>query len=245
MSRTFSTAIVVGASSGIGEQLVRQLVAGGCTVAAIARRGEELARIAAELGERVRPYVHDVRDFDAAPALFDRIAADLGGTVDLCVYNAGVMPSIDEHEVDFDKDRAMIEVNLLGAMRWLGLAGAHMEAAGAGTLCGISSVAGDRGRRANPGYHTSKAALTTYLESLRNRLTRYGVTVVTIKPGPVETDMTKGMRLPLVIPAEACARAAISHMRAGSVEAYVHWAWSPIMTVIQAVPSFVFRRTNI
>jgi NAD(P)-dependent dehydrogenase (short-subunit alcohol dehydrogenase family) len=244
MAVSFSTALVVGASSGIGEQLVRQLVASGCTVAAVARREAELARIRGDLGERLYTYAHDVRDFDAAPALFDRIAEDLGG-LDLVIYNAGVMPAVEEHEVDFEKDRQMIEVNLLGAMRWLGLAGAHMEARGSGTLCGISSVAGDRGRRANPGYHTSKAALTTYLESLRNRLARYGVSVVTIKPGPVSTDMTAGMKLPLMIPAEVCARQALSHMRSGTVEAYVPLAWWPIMSVIRAVPSFVFRRTNI
>ncbi len=244
MARTFERALVVGASSGIGEQLVRQLVAGGTRVAAVARREAELRRLAGELGDRVSIHVHDVRDYDAAPATFDRIVDELGG-LDLVIYNAGVMPTIDEHEVDFDKDRQMVEVNLLGAMRWLGLAGAWMEARGAGTLAGISSVAGDRGRRGNPGYHTSKAALTTYLESLRNRLSRYGVTVVTIKPGPVETDMTRGMKLPLLIPAEQCAREALSHMRDGAVEAYVPATWAPIMTVIRMVPSFVFRRTNI
>ncbi len=244
MARNFATALVVGASSGIGEQLVRQLAASGVQVAAVARREGELSRIVADTSGKVRAYVHDVRDFDAAPALFDRIVADLG-SLDLVVYNAGVMPGVDEHEVDFDKDRLMVEVNLLGAMRWLGLAGAYMEARGGGTLCGMSSVAGDRGRRGNPGYHTSKAALTTYLESLRNRLARYGVDVVTIKPGPVETDMTRGMKLPLMITAEACARGALAHMRAGTNEAYVPLAWWPIMTVIQSVPSFIFRRTNI
>ena len=244
MAQSFSTALVVGASSGIGEQLVRQLASSGVRVAALARREVELARIAAGADGKVLTYVHDVRDYDAAPALFDRIAADLGG-IDLVIYNAGVMPGVEEHEVDFDKDRQMVEVNLLGAMRWLGLAGAHMEARGTGTLCGISSVAGDRGRRGNPGYHTSKAALTTYLESLRNRLSRYGVNVVTIKPGPVETDMTRGMKLPLMITPEACARDALAHMRAGTGEAYVPVAWSPIMMVIRNVPSIVFRRTNI
>jgi decaprenylphospho-beta-D-erythro-pentofuranosid-2-ulose 2-reductase len=244
MAQSFSTALVVGASSGIGEQLVRQLAASGVRVAALARREAELARIAAGSDGKVLTYVHDVRDYDAAPGLFDRIAADLGG-IDLVIYNAGVMPSVEEHEVDFDKERQMVEVNLLGAMRWLGLAGAHMEARGKGTLCGISSVAGDRGRRGNPGYHTSKAALTTYLESLRNRLSRYGVNVVTIKPGPVETDMTRGMKLPLMITPDACARDALAYLQTGTGEAYVPFAWSPIMLVIRNVPSLLFRRTNI
>lgn len=244
----FKTAIVVGASSGIGEHLVRQLAREGVTVAALARRASELDRVVKEAGAdgaRIRPYAHDVTDYASVPGTFDRIRADLGD-VDLVIYNAGVMPTVAEGEYNFDKDHAMIAVNLLGAMAWLNPVAAYMEARRAGTIVGISSVAGDRGRRGNPGYHTSKAGLTTYLEALRNRLARYGVTVVTVKPGPVATPMTKDLgKLPLLIQPEAAAAGILAHARAGSVEGYVPAAWWPIMTVIQAVPSFVFRRTNI
>lgn len=240
----FATALVVGASSGIGEALVRQLAREGTTVAAIARRGDHLEKIAAENPGKVRAYVHDVTDFSSTPALFDRIVADLG-QLDLIIYNAGVMPRVEEGEYNFEKDRQMIEVNVLGALAWLNPCAAYMEARRAGTIVGISSVAGDRGRRGNPGYHTSKAALTTYLEALRNRLSRYGVTVVTVKPGPVETPMTAGLKLPLMIKAEAAAAGVLAHAHAGSVEGYVPAVWMPIMAVIRSVPSVVFRRTNI
>jgi NAD(P)-dependent dehydrogenase (short-subunit alcohol dehydrogenase family) len=210
----------------------------------VARRQSELDRIAAAAGPNVRVYVHDVRNFDATPELFDRIVADLGGC-GLFVYNAGVMPAVAESEYDFAKDREMIEVNLLGAICWLDLAAAHMEAARTGTLCGISSVAGDRGRRGNPAYHTSKAGLTTFLEALRNRVSRHGVNVVTVKPGPVDTPMTKGLKLPLLISADACADGALALMRAGTAEGYVPAVWGPIMWVIRNVPSVLFRRTNI
>jgi NAD(P)-dependent dehydrogenase (short-subunit alcohol dehydrogenase family) len=112
-------------------------------------------------------------------------------------------------------------------------------------LCGISSVAGDRGRRGNPAYHTSKAGLTTFLEALRNRVSRHGVNVVTVKPGPVDTPMTKGLKLPLLISADACADGALALMRAGTAEGYVPAVWGPIMWVIRNVPSVLFRRTNI
>ena len=79
------------------------------------------------------------------------------------------MPAVQENEYDFAKDRQMIEVNLLGAMAFGNLAAAHLEAQRSGTLLGISSVAGERGRRGNPGYGASKAGLTSYFESLRNR----------------------------------------------------------------------------
>jgi NAD(P)-dependent dehydrogenase (short-subunit alcohol dehydrogenase family) len=244
MPEPFSTAIVVGASSGIGEAMVRKLAQGGTRVAAVARRQGELDRIAAAAGPNVRVYAHDVRDYDATPALFDRIVADLGGC-DLFVYNAGVMPAVGESEYDFAKDREMIEINLLGAICWIDLAAAFFEAQRKGTLCGVSSVAGDRGRRGNPAYHTSKAGLTTFLESMRNRLSRHGVNVVTIKPGPVDTPMTKGLKLPLIISADACADGALALMRAGTGVGYVPAVWGPIMWVIRNIPSVFFRRTNI
>lgn len=239
----FSSAVVVGASAGIGEIMVKKLAAAGTKVAAVARRRDRLDALAAG-SPNVRPYVHDVRDFEAAAPIFDQIVRDVGD-LDLVVYNAGVMHRIEEGEYNWDKDREMLEVNLLGAVRWLDLAAAHMEARRKGTICGISSVAGDRGRRLNPVYNTSKAGLTCYLEALRNRCTRYGVTVVTVKPGPVETDMTKGLKLPLMIPAEQAADGALAMMRAGTAEGYVPAVWGPIMTVIQSVPSFIFRRTNV
>ncbi len=242
---TYKTAIVIGASSGIGEALVRQLAKDGVTVAALARRADELERVQREAGDKVRIYAHDVTDYASVPAMFDRVKADLG-EVDLVIYNAGVMPPVAESEYNFEKDHAMIAVNLLGAMAWLNPVAAYMEARRSGTIVGVSSVAGDRGRRGNPAYHTSKAALTTYLEALRNRLSRYGVTVVTVKPGPVATPMTKDLgKLPLIIPAEQAAAGILAHARAGTVEGYVPVAWWPIMSVIQQVPSWIFRKTNI
>lgn len=241
---SFSTAIVVGASSGLGEAMVRKLAAGGTRVAAVARRQGELDRIAADSNGKVTGYAHDVREYDATPALFDRIVKDLGGC-DLIVYSAGVMPTIQESEYDFTKDREMIEVNLLAGMCWLDLASAYMEAQRKGTICGISSVAGDRGRRANPAYHTSKAGMTTYLEALRNRLSRYGVHVVTVKPGPIDTPMTKGLKLPLMIGVDQAADGALALMRSGASVGYVPAIWGPIMWIIQNVPSAIFRRTNI
>lgn len=242
----FRTAAVIGASTGIGAEMVRQLAAEGVRVAAVARRLPELEALQAACGgpEKVSVYVHDVKAFDEAPAVFDRIVADLGG-VDCLIYNAGVMPRVEEGEYNFGKDREMIEVNLLGAMAWLNPAAAYMEARRGGTLVGVSSVAGDRGRRGNPGYHTSKAALSAYLEALRNRLSRYGVEVVTVKPGPVATAMTEGLKMPLMIQAEEAARGALAIVKAGTGEGYVPVAWKPIMLVIRHVPSFLFRRTNI
>jgi NAD(P)-dependent dehydrogenase (short-subunit alcohol dehydrogenase family) len=207
----FQRAIVVGASSGMGAEIARQLAAKGSAVALVARRETELQALADEINAKSAdpiafPYVHDVVRQNEVPALFQNICRDLGG-LDVIFYAAGVMPRITDSEYSFDKDRAMIEVNVLGAIAWLNEAAQRFEAAGSGTIVGLSSVAGDRGRRGQPVYCTSKAALDTYLEALRNRVGRSGVRVVTIKPGPVDTPLTKGLdKLPMLISAgDACA----------------------------------------
>ena len=208
MASQWKNALIIGASSGIGAELARQLAEQGCAVALIARREAELRRVAEAIQNAGNPaarvYIHDARDVEGVSQLFQQIAHDLGG-LDLVIYAAGVMPPIAPGEYSLEKDRQMIEVNVLGAMAWLNEAAQRFERAKSGTIVGISSVAGERGRYSMPAYSTSKAALTTYLEALRNRLARHGVKVVTVKPGPVATPMTEGLKMPLMIPAERAA----------------------------------------
>jgi NAD(P)-dependent dehydrogenase (short-subunit alcohol dehydrogenase family) len=240
-----SRVIIVGASSGMGAALARQLAKRGSRVAAVARRADHLDAVRAAAPDRILSYAFDVTDFARTPALFERIVADLGG-VDALIYAAGVMPPIEEGEYAFEKDRAMVEVNLLGAMAWMNLAAARFEAVRRGAIVGISSVAGDRGRRKNPAYAASKGALATYLEALRNRCARYGVNVVTVKPGFVDTDMTKG--LPglfwLISADEAAARILRLIDRRTSASGYVPARWAIVMFIVRNIPSFVFRRMN-
>ena len=243
----FQRAIVVGASSGIGESLARRLAAEGCHVALVARRQPELDRIAKDIresGGKAEVFLHDVLAFEEAPPLFDRIVETLGG-VDLLVYASGVLLETQEGEYDFAKDRRTIEVNLLGAMAWCNPAAARFEAQRKGTLIGISSIAGVRGRRGNPAYGTSKAALTTYLEALRNRLGRYGVRVVTVKPGYIDTAMTRGKPgLFWLISADEAAAQTLALARRGSRSGFVPARWALIALVLRAIPSFIFRRLN-
>jgi NAD(P)-dependent dehydrogenase (short-subunit alcohol dehydrogenase family) len=247
----WSRAIVVGASSGIGAALARDLARAGCRVALVARREAELARVAGEIGTPangeglVRTYPHDVTRYGDVPALFQQVCRDLGG-LDLIVYAAGVMPRIGDDEYTFAKDRETVEVNVLGAIAWLNEAADRFARAGAGTIVGISSVAGDRGRSGNPVYCASKAALDTYLESLRNRIGRLGVRVVTVKPGPVATPMTQGLsKLPFLISADEASRTILAAAARGTRTVYVPARWWPIMLVIRSIPSPLFQRLNI
>lgn len=244
----FARAIIVGASGGIGAATAKQLAARGCAVALVARREAELETVAADIrnaGGTAFTYPHDVADFCETPALFQQICRDLGG-LDIIIYAAGVMPRLAPSEYDFGKDRDTVTVNLLGAVAWLNEAAARFAAMDAGTIVGIGSVAGDRGRRAAPVYGATKAALETFLESLRNRFGNTNVRVVTIKPGPVDTPMTAGMdKLPLLLPVNDAARQIVAAAERGAGVVYVPGAWQFLMTVIKAIPSAVFRKLNV
>lgn len=242
-------AIVVGASSGIGAALVRRLAREGHHVAAVARRLDALEAVCEEadraVGEsRAFPVLHDVTDLAGTAEAFAAAVDRLDG-LDLIVYSAGVMPDIGPEQYDTSLDERIVAVNVTGAMAWLNRAAERFRVQQSGTLVGIGSVAGDRGRRGNPAYCASKAALHTYLEALRNRLSQHGVRVVTIKPGPVDTPMTAGRdRLPLLIDADRAADGILSAVRSGPEVRYVPGAWWPIMTAVRMVPSLVFRRLN-
>ena len=250
MSLPWKHAIVVGASTGIGEALARRLVHGGCTVGLVARSGDALERLRDELNrtagrEAVHIVAHDVRNRDEIPAIFQELTHRIGG-LDLIIYAAGAMPALAEDEYDTSKDALIMEVNTIGAMGWLNEAARRFERTKRGTIVGIGSIAGDRGRRGNPAYCTSKAALATYMESLRNRLGRYGVNIVTIKPGFVDTAMTKGKPglIWLISPDEAAARI-LDAARAGRNVAYVPGQWRLVGWVLKSIPSFLFRRLSI
>jgi NAD(P)-dependent dehydrogenase (short-subunit alcohol dehydrogenase family) len=239
-------AIVVGASSGIGAAIVRELVREGHRVAALARRGEELERLRAECGaERVLARVHDVHRTAEVPELFEELVRALGG-LDLLVYATGIMPRIGPLEFDSETDAEILAVNALGAMAWCNAAAEHFQAKRSGVIVGIGSIAGDRGRRGNPAYGASKAALAHYLEALRNRLSDHGVRVCTIKPGYVETPMTAELgKLPGMVTAEAAARTIVRYARRGSGVRYVPLRWLGVSLVLRSIPSFVFRRLTI
>lgn len=240
---TAPTAIVVGASSGMGAELVRRLADRGYRVAALARRQTALDEVAAGR-PNVLTFVHDVTDGGSVPAQFETCVRELGGC-DLIIYAAGVMHAIGADEYDTEKDFDQLAVNLAGCVAWGNEAARYMQSKRAGTIVGISSIAGDRGRKPFPTYHAAKAAVSTYLESLRNRLAAYDVHVCTIKPGTVHTPMTAGLDdLKWPITAEQAATEILNAIDKRKNTAYVPLRWFFVSLVIRSIPSFVFRRLN-
>ncbi|WKZ36861.1 MAG: SDR family NAD(P)-dependent oxidoreductase [Anaerolineales bacterium] len=243
--------IIVGASEGIGAALARKLAKEGYTLALIARQKDKLNALCMEINQaggevRALAYPHDVAKYKEVPALLQKVVADLGG-LDVFVFMAGVNhPPGGVDKYNFENDRRMIEVNLIGAMAWLSPVAEMFQNAKMGQIVGIGSVAGDRGRIGNPGYNTSKAGLATYLEALRNRLTRHGINVLTVKPGFVKTEMLKAAQgaTPFAIPPEKAADDIYKAMRRRKQLVYTASIWRWIMFIIQHVPSVIFRRMS-
>ena len=243
--------IIIGASDGLGAELARLLASEGYTLALLARRKELLDSLRDEINrasneQRAFAYAHDVTEYDKVPDLLRKIVADIGG-LDLVIFLAGVnYPPGGIDKYNFENDRKMIEVNLIGAMAWLHPIAEMFQSAKAGQIVGIGSVAGDRGRVGNPGYNTSKAGLATYLEALRNRLTRHGVNVLTVKPGFLKTEMLKAAQgpTPFAIPPAKAAEDILKAIKQRKQVIYTASIWRWIMLAIQHTPSFIFRRLS-
>ena len=241
--------LIIGASDGLGAELARKLSSDGYSLALLARRKDKLDALCQEInskGGSVRSYPHNVTDYDKVPSLLLKIVADLGG-LDVVIYVASVNnPPGGMDKYNFENDRQMIEVNLIGAIAWLTPIAEMFQSAGAGQIVGISSVAGDRGRVGNPGYNTSKAGLTTYLEALRNRLTRHGVNVLTVKPGFMKTEMLKAAPgpTPFAIEPSVAADHILKAMKKRKQVIYTAPIWRWIMLAIQHTPSFIFRKLS-
>jgi len=137
-------------------------------------------------------------------------------------------------------------VNGTATIALAGLIARKLEAQGHGTLAVISSVAGDRGRASNYLYGSAKAAVSTYLSGLRQRLHGRGIGLVTIKPGFVDTPMTAAFtKGPLWASPERIAHGIVHAIDERRAVVYLPWFWRGIMAMIRCVPEFVFQRIKL
>jgi len=239
--------VVVGATDGLGKALAAEYASRGAWVCLVGRGAEKLETVRAEMAARfpdatVAAVLCDLRETNRiAPAFQEAIAAI--GHCDLFIYNAGVMYHGDGLTAETATDRETMEVNAVAAVEMLGLAANYFREARRGQIAGISSIAGDRGRKGNPAYNASKAALTTYLEGLRSRLHPFGVTVSTVKPGFLGTKLTaEKSGLFWVAPPEEAARIIADRLERRHEVFYVYRRWGLFGLALHHVPRFLFKR---
>jgi short-subunit dehydrogenase len=242
-------AMIVGASRGFGAALARKLAAEGYQLGLLSRDEEQLKALADEIhsdfGVIVFPYRHDVKNTLEIPGLLQQATRQLG-RLDLFIYVAGIMYPQDAERFEANEDVETLQVNLVGAAAWLTPVAERFQRAGRGQIVGVGSIAGVRGRRALPAYSASKAGLHTYLEGLRNRLSRHGVTVTTLKPGQIATDMlAHAAKVRGPVTAERAAELAWRAIKGRRQVAYIPSRWALIGLVVRHIPSLIFRRMNL
>ena len=247
MSAAAPLVFVTGASSGIGQALAARFHRGGYRLALVARRADEVRRWAAEQGfdpSRWAVYTADVRDVAAITAAGrDCIAAQ--GLPDVVIANAGISVGFDTAELgDLEVMRATYETNNLGLAATFQPFVAAMRDRRSGTLVGIASVAGIRGLPGHGAYSSSKAAVIAYCESLRGELRPFGVKVVTISPGYIDTPLTRGNRyaMPFLMTAADFADRAHAAIVAGARYRVIPWQMAIVAKLMRALPNALFDR---
>ncbi len=236
--------VISGASSGLGLALARHYLERGATVAAIARRGDLLQALAAEFPSRVSVYMLDVRDAPALRAAAVDFIARVG-VPDIVIANAGVsIGTLTRHAEDNNVFQHVLDINVQGALHTFQPFLEPMRAAGRGRLAGIASVAGFRGLPGAGAYSASKAALISYLESLRLEMRGSGVRVVTICPGYIRTPMTgiNPYPMPFMLEADDAARRIARVIERGCSFKVVPWQMALVGRILKWLPNWLYDR---
>lgn len=238
-------AFITGASSGIGQALAARYHAAGYRLALVARRDAEVRAWASSQGfapERLAVYAADVRDVPAITAAGRECIASLG-VPDVVIANAGISVGMDTAVFeDLEVMRSTYETNNLGMAATFQPFVRPMCERGHGRLVGIASVAGIRGLPGHGAYCSSKAAVISYCESLRGECRPFGVKVVTIAPGYIDTPLTRHNRygMPFLMAPERFADRAFRAIEAGAAYRTIPWQMGVVAKLMRALPNPLF-----
>jgi decaprenylphospho-beta-D-erythro-pentofuranosid-2-ulose 2-reductase len=244
MLRRMERVLVLGATSAIAQQVARLYAARRASLFLVARNRERLSAVADDLRVRGASVETAVADLDDASLHADLIAR--AAPLDIVLFAHGVLGDPQQTTRDARAAVEVLSTNLLAPVSLLTHAAQRMEEQRSGCLVALSSVAGDRGRASNPVYGASKAGLSAYLSGLRNRLSRTGVHVVTVKPGFVDTPMTAHVpKNPLFASPERVARDVVRAVDRHRDVVYTPWWWRFVMLVVRLVPERIFKRLSL
>ncbi len=241
---TKAPVLILGARSDIGRAIAHRFAAEGHPVQLAARASDTLERDRADMALRhgVAVTLHDYDALDAAG-----FAEALDPQPGIVVCAVGLMGTQEDSQRDPEAAARVLRSNFEGPALTLAAFAEAFESRGHGTLVGISSVAGERGRASNYVYGAAKAGFTAFLSGLRNRLDRKGVRVITVLPGFVATRMTEGMDLPprLTATPEEVAEALWRAVTGRRDVVYVKPVWRLVMAIIRALPEPLFKKTSL
>jgi short-subunit dehydrogenase len=231
--------LVLGATSAIAQAAARRWAARGDELLLVARNAGRLSAVADDLrtrGGKVETMAQDLDDAALYAPLVER-----AGRLDVVLLAHGVLG--DATDTDPEALERVLRTNLVGPVQLLTLLAARLQKGAC--VAAISSVAGDRGRAKNGVYGASKAGLDAFLSALRQRLSKAGVRVLTLKPGFVDTPMTAAMpKSPLFTSAESVGRGLVRAVDRGSDVVYLPWWWRFIMLVTRSIPERIFKKLS-
>lgn len=234
--------MIIGATSGIGKELARQLHASGCILGLTGRRVENLEELKTELGPRVHTHFMDVsKPLDAIRQL-ETLITEMKG-MDIIVLNAGV--SNFRGNMDWETERTVIDVNIRGFAALANFAFDYFEKQGHGQIVGMSSIASLLGYGLSAAYNASKAFVSTYLQGYRQRANHSDadITITDIKPGFVESEMTEGKQgMFWVADTETAVKQMVKSIKKGRNHAYITKRWRLVAWILKLTPNWVLDR---
>jgi len=236
------TAIIIGATSGIGLALAQELARHGYALGLAGRREAILAEVRAALGTRVAIRRLDLCRPEEAMAQLDSLIDELGG-MDLLIVSSGV--GHPNPALAWEPERDTIAVNVAGFTAMIAAGFRYFRRQGHGHLVGISSIAGLRGSRWNPAYSATKAYESNYLEGLRGLVYHLGlpIAVTDIRPGFVATPMTAhNTKMFWVATAERAAAQSYRAIRRKARVAYVTRRWALLAALLRLLPGKLLER---
>ena len=242
-----SYVLIAGAKSDIAKAIAREYAKHGYNLYLAARHAEELTDFANDIITRTQRDVRlvdlDILDVESHQSFYNNLEEKPLGVITA----VGYLGDQQKAEIDFNEARKIIDTNYTGVVSLFNIIASDFEKRRSGFLVGISSVAGDRGRKINYIYGSAKAALAAYLSGLRNRLYESQVHVLTVKPGFVATKMTEDMDLPEKLTAQPreVAQDIFKAQQKGKDVLYTKWTWKYVMMIIRMIPEWKFKRMSV
>lgn len=238
------TAIVFGATSGIGRSLTKRLIEDGCKVAVTGRRLEKLQELQQEYPENILIKQNDIQQVDEVEKVFHEIVEALGH-IDLIIQSSGV--GFINPKLAWEKEEQTIQTNVTGVTRLYTLAYNLFKKQGFGHLVGITSIASIRGNRSAPVYFASKAYQKSYLEGLyiktKSIKTRQ-VYITDIRPGFVDTAMALGDGIFWMVSLEKATKQIYAAIKKKKRVAYISKRWALIAFVLKIVPAWLLKKAT-
>jgi len=241
--------LIIGATSAIAEATARLWARDGHRLYLVGRNEERLGAIAADLNVRGAGSTHigqlELNNCEQHETAIDKAIETLNG-IDIALIAHGTLGDQKACEIDFNLALKELNTNAISVISLLTHLANRFEVQRHGTIAVISSVAGDRGRQSNYVYGTAKGAVTIFLQGLRQRLYKSGVNVLTVKPGFVDTPMTKDFKKGLLwAKPDAIARSIHDGIRRQRTVIYAPVFWKIVMFFIRIVPERIFRKISL